>query len=64
MALEDIVFQGATEYGESQMVVELDQSHSGSLEDIVFDNNSYDDTLSVELRLVPIVIVDNRRKVR
>lgn len=64
MALEDIVFQEANGYGESNFIVEIDQTHSGVLEDILFGNNSYDDTLTTELKYVVNVIVDNRRKVR
>lgn len=64
MALEDIVFQEATDYGESNFILEINQSNSGTLEDILFGNNSYDDTLATELKYVVNVIVDNRRKVR
>lgn len=64
MALEDIVFQEANGYGESNFILEINQSNNGVLEDILFGNNSYDDTLTTELKYVVNVIVDNRRKVR
>jgi len=62
MALTDIVFQESSEHG-GDIINEIVVVSTGSLLDIVTPNNTYEDTLVIELRK-PTVIVDNRRKIR
>ncbi len=62
MALNDITFQESNEYG-SDFINEISVTSTGVLSDIVSGNDTYEDSFVYELR-TPIVIVDNRRKIR
>jgi flagellar assembly factor FliW len=62
MALDDILFSAGTAEGQD-FLLEVETTSSGSLSDILTVSRTYDDSLSNELQ-APIVIIDNRRRVR